>query len=1349
VITTPSSPTCANSQALVANAVSSGVGTWSIVSAPSGAIVSFGNLNSNNTTLNGLTVAGNYVIKWTVANGNCPASESTITITREINPTIANAGINASTCANFFGLNANLATAGTGVWSVVNQPLGANASFGNASQNNTLVNGLTLAGVYQLRWTISNGTCAPSTSDVIVTRDASPTVSNAGVNQVTCATSFTLNANLPTVGSGVWSTVSVPSGAVVSFSNASVNNAAVNGLTVAGNYVFKWIVSNGTCNDSESTVTITKENAPTIANAGNNQILCANVATLNANLPTVGTGLWTVVSQPAGASAIFVNPTQNNTTINNMTVVGNYILRWTISNGGCAGSSADVTIIKEASPSLSNAGISTSTCANFYTTSANLPTVGEGMWSVVSAPAGAVVSFNNPMLNNATANGLTIAGNYIFKWSISNGTCANSESTITITKDGQPSTSFAGSNLTTCSSTTALNANLPTVGTGIWTVVSQPVGANASFTNPAQNNSNANNMTLAGVYVFRWTISSGACTASISDVTINREVSPTVANAGANQTICATTYTLAGNVPTVGTGMWSIVSVPTGAVVNFSNPAQNNASVTSMDVYGVYVFKWTISNGTCPSTESVVTITRETGPSPANAGMPQTVCATTATLVGNLPATGTGLWTVVSGGATITNPNNATTAVTNLALGANVFQWTISGTACPQTSATVTITRLDSPTVATVANNFSVCATTATLVGNVPTVGTGSWIVVTGSGTINTPNNPTTQVSNLSVGANIFKWTITNGACAPSEATITITRDAQPTPANAGPDQEVCAITATLSANNPSVGTGIWTVVSGSGAINSPNSYITGVTNLSVGDNIFKWTVTNGICAVTESVVNIKRYAVPTVADAGADLSSCGGNSIILNAVPVTVGLGTWSQLTGPTNAIFVNANSPNTQVNGLIGGIYTFRWRASNGVCAPTQDETTVTIVPNPNTSTSLAVRDLTICEAYQNTIDITVSNTEAGVTYELRNGTTVLSTILSNGGLITFTVPSPTTFPNVTTTYTYDVWAKPAILNNVSCPALQLVDKAVVKVDICNNPITNNLNRTTDFCTLLALNVITATENNNTPTSEYTATPIVNFVTVNGGVVNLNANGTFTYLPRTNFVGLDVVDYTICNRDTPARCNTGKVFITVLACTNTAPVVNDDTFNTDNCTVVKGNVLGNDSDANGDPLTATPSTPILTAAGGVFDLKADGSFEYTPKAGFVGRDSITYTACDNGSTNPVSIVKCDQATIYFNVTACEDVFVPGGFSPNDDLVNDRFVILGAERYDIHLRIFDRWGNLLYESEHYKNEWDGKANRGIGHNNGQGLPDGTYFYTIDFRSTKHKKRTGNLIIQR
>jgi len=369
-------------------------------------------------------------------------------------------------------------------------------------------------------------------------------------------------------------------------------------------------------------------------------------------------------------------------------------------------------------------------------------------------------------------------------------------------------------------------------------------------------------------------------------------------------------------------------------------------------------------------------------------------------------------------------------------------------------------------------------------------------------------------------------------------------------------------------------------------------------------------------------------------------------------------------------------------------------------------------------------------------------------GVTYELRNGTAVLSTILSNGGLITFTIPSPTTFPNLTTTYTYDVWAKPAILNNVSCPALLLTDKAVIKVDICNNPITNNLNRTTDFCTLLTLNVITATQNNNSPASSYTATPIANFVTINGGIVNINANGTFTYLPRTNFVGLDVVDYTICNRDTPARCNVGKVFVTVLACTNTAPDANDDVFNTDNCTVVKGSVLGNDIDPNGNPMTVTPSTPILTAAGGVFDIKADGTFEYTPKAGFVGQDSITYTACDNGN-NGTSIVKCDVAKIFFNVTDCEGVFVPDGFSPNDDRVNDFFVILGAERYDVKLSIYDRWGNLIYESEHYKNEWNGRANRGIAANSSQDLPDGTYFYKIDFRSKKQKARSGFVVIQR
>jgi hypothetical protein len=636
VITTVSAPTCANTQTLSANVVTVGIGTWSLVSSPSGAAVSFTNVNANNATANGLTVAGNYIFKWTVSNGTCPPSESTVTITRDALPSVSNAGVNQNTCANSITLNGNTPNIGTGTWSILSQPVGAVASFSNANQNNTTLNGLAIAGNYTLRWTISNGTCTASTSDVTITKEAAPSQSNAGASQSICITSLSLNGNIPINGMGMWSVVSVPAGAVVAFNNVNANDAIVSGLTLSGNYVFKWTISNGTCPPSESTVTITKEAAPTTANAGNNQVICTNNTVLNGNVPTIGTGTWSIVSQPTGATAVFINPNQNNTTLTGLTLPGNYILRWSITSGACTSSTAEVTIIREVSPTLSNAGANQAICASDITLNGNVPTVGTGTWSVVSAPNGTTVSFNNANLNNATASGLTIAGNYVFRWSISNGNCANSESAVTITRDALPSVSNAGTNQFTCTNTIGLSANLPNVGTGTWSVVSQPAGATASFTNINQNNTSVNNLTQPGIYVLRWTISNGSCTNSSSEVSISREVSPTTSNAGLNEVICQTSYTLDGNVPPIGVGTWSVVSVPAGAVVSFNNVNQNNATVSSLNLLGVYVFKWTISNGICPASESTVSITRETGPSPANAGLPQIVCAANAFLTGNL-----------------------------------------------------------------------------------------------------------------------------------------------------------------------------------------------------------------------------------------------------------------------------------------------------------------------------------------------------------------------------------------------------------------------------------------------------------------------------------------------------------------------------------------------------------------------------------------------------------------------------------------------------------------------------------------------------------------------------------------
>ena len=75
--------------------------------------------------------------------------------------------------------------------------------------------------------------------------------------------------------------------------------------------------------------------------------------------------------------------------------------------------------------------------------------------------------------------------------------------------------------------------------------------------------------------------------------------------------------------------------------------------------------------------------------------------------------------------------------------------------------------------------------------------------------------------------------------------------------------------------------------------------------------------------------------------------------------------------------------------------------------------------------------------------------------------------------------------------------------------------------------------------------------------------------------------------------------------------------------------------------------------------------------------------------------------------------------------VLSAEDVFVPEGFSPNGDRVNDRFVIRAGAKQQVDLFVYNRWGTPVYQKEDYQNDWEGKNAQG------RDLPDGTYFYQI------------------
>lgn len=97
----------------------------------------------------------------------------------------------------------------------------------------------------------------------------------------------------------------------------------------------------------------------------------------------------------------------------------------------------------------------------------------------------------------------------------------------------------------------------------------------------------------------------------------------------------------------------------------------------------------------------------------------------------------------------------------------------------------------------------------------------------------------------------------------------------------------------------------------------------------------------------------------------------------------------------------------------------------------------------------------------------------------------------------------------------------------------------------------------------------------------------------------------------------------------------------------------------------------------------------------------------------------------------------------------AADDVFIPDGFSPNDDLTDDKFVIKHAPTTTISLYVFNRWGNAVYNNFNYKGDWDGRS--ATSNVLGQYLIPGTYFYmvTATKASGTIKKYVGTLTIVR
>ncbi|MBP9070218.1 MAG: gliding motility-associated C-terminal domain-containing protein, partial [Bacteroidia bacterium] len=133
-------------------------------------------------------------------------------------------------------------------------------------------------------------------------------------------------------------------------------------------------------------------------------------------------------------------------------------------------------------------------------------------------------------------------------------------------------------------------------------------------------------------------------------------------------------------------------------------------------------------------------------------------------------------------------------------------------------------------------------------------------------------------------------------------------------------------------------------------------------------------------------------------------------------------------------------------------------------------------------------------------------------------------------------------------------------------------------------------------------------------------------------------------------------------------------------------------------------------------------------------------------PSGGYTGSDVSTDGGDPDPNGNGTPSDPGEGVPTVFEVEF--DFFIPQGFSPNGDGVNDLFEIRGIRFFpDNELKIINRWGNTVYIKKGYANTWDGTTEIGI-EIGGNKLPEGTYYYILNLNNNT-KPYTGFLYLNR
>jgi hypothetical protein len=137
----------------------------------------------------------------------------------------------------------------------------------------------------------------------------------------------------------------------------------------------------------------------------------------------------------------------------------------------------------------------------------------------------------------------------------------------------------------------------------------------------------------------------------------------------------------------------------------------------------------------------------------------------------------------------------------------------------------------------------------------------------------------------------------------------------------------------------------------------------------------------------------------------------------------------------------------------------------------------------------------------------------------------------------------------------------------------------------------------------------------------------------------------GNIIYTPNAGFVGVDTIVYSV--EDSLGNLVSAYQIVTVIdtATSENTTTASDDYNAVNSIAAVSGDVLDNDTDAEGDSQTVVPQSTSIPGIGTLV-LQADGTYTFTPVPGYVGPASFVYTVLDARGASA-------KATLYFIIDA------------------------------------------------------------------------------------------------